>query len=490
MNRILALFVVTLLTSCGGGSGGNSSIPNTPSELTASVYSASQINLLWSNVSGATFYEIYRNTSDNSSDRNRIAQPLISAGTSYQSTGLSADTLYYYWLKACNSSGCSEYSNASTARSYIHSGRDSSKDFDTLINAGNTNPTGIWSDGTTMWAVDGDGNKIYAYNLSTKARDSSKDFDTLGIAGNTDPTGIWSDGTTMWAVDTGNDKIYAYNLSTKDRDSSKDFDTLISAGNDSPRGIWSDGTTMWVADVGNDKIYAYNLSTKARDSSKDFDTLDSASNNAPYGIWSDGTTMWVADWLNDKIYAYNFSTKDRDSSKDFDTLDSAGNTNPAGIWSNGTTMWVTDIVDDKIYAYHITTSGNSGEISKYKDVFGNACVSLEPIPGCTFFVSDGERIMVDEDPYYNRNGNGSDDIFYVIFNSAGTQADVYEDGTGTPSYQKNIDDFSGYISGSQIGVGTTDLYWNDVSGKTYWWGKNGVLYDANSGSSIYSKAIN
>ena len=45
--------------------------------------------------------------------------------------------------------------------------------------------------------------KIYAYSLATKARDSGKDFDTLAGAGNNNPRGIWSDGTTMWVADRG-----------------------------------------------------------------------------------------------------------------------------------------------------------------------------------------------------------------------------------------------------------------------------------------------
>ena len=34
--------------------------------------------------------------------------------------------------------------------------------------------------------------KIYAYVLATKARDSAKDFDTLLAAGNQSPRGLWS----------------------------------------------------------------------------------------------------------------------------------------------------------------------------------------------------------------------------------------------------------------------------------------------------------
>ncbi len=242
-------------------------------------------------------------------------------------------------------------------------GWKASDDFDTLIAAGNDSPTGIWSNSTTMWVVEGSDDKLYAYNLSTKARDSSKDFDTLTTAGNEDPTGIWSDGTTMWVADSDDTKLFAYNLSTKARDSAKDFDNLAAAGNETPTGIWSNGTTMWAVDLFDKKLFAYNLSTKARDSAKDFDTLDAAGNETPTGIWSDGTTMWVLDTIDKKIYAYNRSTKARDSSKDFGTLDAAGNDFPSGIWSNGTTMWVVDATDDKIYSYNMPIQSDDATLS-------------------------------------------------------------------------------------------------------------------------------
>ena len=64
-----------------------------------------------------------------------------------------------------------------------------------------------------MWISDSDDDKIYAYKMSDKSRDPDKDFNILQNAGNSSPTGIWSDGTTMWTADTGTDKIYAYLLS-------------------------------------------------------------------------------------------------------------------------------------------------------------------------------------------------------------------------------------------------------------------------------------
>ena len=110
-------------------------------------------------------------------------------------------------------------------------------------------------------------------------------------------------------TDTEDDKIYAYNLSTKARDPNNDFNTLLAAGNNWPGGLWSDGTTLWVTDAGGDKIYAYNLSTKAPDPDKDFNTLRAAGNNNNRGLWSDGSTMWATDVTDDKIYAYSMPAK-------------------------------------------------------------------------------------------------------------------------------------------------------------------------------------
>ena len=234
--------------------------------------------------------------------------------------------------------------------------RDAAKDFDTLAAAENSDPRGIWSDGTTMWVADELTNKIYAYNLGTKQRDAAKDFDTLHTVGNDRPEDIWSDGITMWVLDRV--KIYAYNLATKQRDAGKDLDNLATdyLGFPGLGGIWSDGTTLWVALRLEDKIHAYNLATKERDSAKDFDTLDPIGNETPRGIWSDGTTLWVTDWYDDTIYAYNLATKQRDPGKDFNNLPSSINHGTVSIWSDGTTLWVGDRNYDTLSAFNLATN--------------------------------------------------------------------------------------------------------------------------------------
>ena len=287
--------------------------------------------------------------------------PTLAGGTdSTYSLDISTPTIagdYYYAVcvdavtgEAFTSNNCSE-----VKRVHVYTPLEEAQrtDFDMLSVAGNNNPRGLWSDGTTMWVADYADAKLYAYNLVTKARDSVKDFNTRGC-GNTKATGLWSDGTTIWVANNGlsDDRLYAYNLATKARDAAKDLNTRA-VGNSNATGLWSDGTTLWVADWVDDKLYAYNLVTQARDTTKDFNTLDAAGNNNPVGLWSDGTTMWIADNRDVKLYAYNLATKARDAAKDFNMLPAVGNNDPQGLWSDGTTMWVVDDVDDKLYAYSL-----------------------------------------------------------------------------------------------------------------------------------------
>ena len=172
-------------------------------------------------------------------------------------------------------------------------------DFDTLKAAGANNPTAIWSDGTTMWVADRSDDKIYTFDVSSKARDAAKEFDL--DSNNGTPNGIWSDGTTLWVVDLNDNKLYAYTLSDGTRDTTKEFN--LASGHISSAGIWSDGTTMWVVESNGNKLYAYTLNNGMQDTTQEFNLA--SENDQAHGIWSDGTTIWVVDRSDDKIYSFN-----------------------------------------------------------------------------------------------------------------------------------------------------------------------------------------
>ena len=236
---------------------------------------------------------------------------------------------------------------------------------DTVRNAGNTNPLGLWSDGTTLWVVDNNlsdnsKDKIFAYTLADGSRDADKDIETLNAAGNNVPIGLWSNGTTLWVSDIVDGKLYAYTLSDGSRDAAKDIN--LDDANSNPLGLWSDGTTIWVVnnkDTGDgdpntdeDKIFAYTLSTGARNAAKDINTLNSANNNLPYGLWSDGTTLFVYDSGSlGRVYAYTLSSGVRNPQKEFGAPLGAGG---RGVWSDGNTLWVADSSNfDRIVAYQL-----------------------------------------------------------------------------------------------------------------------------------------
>ena len=97
-------------------------------------------------------------------------------------------------------------------------------------------------------------------------------------------------------------------------------------------------------------------------------------------------------------------------------------------------------------------------------------------------------MSVSDDPDYDRYGHGLDDMGYVKFDSSGNVG-VY-DLNGIFLYSAHISNFSGYIGGTTIGVGTNGLHWENVAGGVYWFGKNGVLYSANTNTITYGLAIN
>ncbi len=124
----------------------------------------------------------------------------------------------------------------------------------------------------------------------------------------------------------------------------------------------------------------------------------------------------------------------------------------------------------------------------YETVYGDICKTQQPTPGCTFSRQTGQRVTVSSDPAYDSGGFGSDDMWYVTFDSKG-QARVFND-LGVFQYVANNSQFAGFINGTTIGVGNSSLYWENVATKTYWFGKNGVLYSANKGAYNFGQAIN
>jgi len=104
------------------------SAPSTPTGFDGTASSSTQIALSWTQVSGATSYDIYRSTSSGGTFSRLGSEPTVSSGSTvtYSDTGLSASTAYYYKITSLNASGesaaSSELSVATSATPAASSG--------------------------------------------------------------------------------------------------------------------------------------------------------------------------------------------------------------------------------------------------------------------------------------------------------------------------------------------------------------------------------
>ena len=254
---------------------------------------------------------------------------------------------------------------------------------------GHDEPTGMWSDGTTLWlAHNGDGadDAVYAYDLEGGERVEDREF-ALDDA-NRAPRGVWSDGETpFWISDSGQDKLFAHDLETGER--LPDSDLQLHPDNDDARGIWSDGSTMWVLDARDDALFAYGLASG--ELLAEYALHDD--NDTPHGIWSDGVSVWVSDHGAKRLFAYRLPVPEaredtsaeaddaqedasaqqddagdadagdaeaeealeleRVTDEEFTLLSRASNNSPRGIWSDGDVMYVADQSDARVYTYNM-----------------------------------------------------------------------------------------------------------------------------------------
>ena len=200
---------------------------------------------------------------------------------------------------------------------------------------------GIWADGTTLWALDTDGT-LRAYSrsdgleISGLSTDVSRDgyYDTREVDA---PRGIWSDGDTLWVVDRDNTKVFAFALPGPNclngnnycRQSAKDFD--LHADNDNPWGITAGKSsptateidTWWVTNLTEDKTtgrtldkrlfaYAYSEDSEingTRIEARDIDlkeTLNLTSwQQYFYGLAATDTIMYVAEYITNRVYSFS-----------------------------------------------------------------------------------------------------------------------------------------------------------------------------------------
>ena len=237
----------------------------------------------------------------------------------------------------------------SVTRAHAHAWGERLPERDVDLGAG-ARPTGLWSDGETLWAVrDWRTGSVAAYALADGAALPDRGFALRDARFAAD---LWSDGTTLWASDY-HGGVTAHRLSDGARLPESDLDAgrMAASGNAVPTGLWSDGTTLWVADLSAGKAFAYRPPDGSRAADREFAMAvdDYGTPLGAWGLWSDGATVLAADYYEDAVRGYRLS----DGSRLPDLGLELAAERPMGLWSDGRTLWVVHERETRVHAYAV-----------------------------------------------------------------------------------------------------------------------------------------
>ena len=196
------------------------------------------------------------------------------------------------------------------------------------------NPYGITTDGTNLYVVDTNNNKIRKIVIATGVVSSvTGAANTAGVTGAADgagaaatfngPTDLTTDGTKLYVVDEWNSKIRQIVIATGVVSSVTGAANTASGRGAAdgaaatasfyiPYGLTTDGTSLYVTDAGNSKIRQIVIATGvvssvtgAANTAGVAGAADGAGATAtfsnPAGITTDGTNLYVVDSNNNKI---------------------------------------------------------------------------------------------------------------------------------------------------------------------------------------------
>ena len=172
---------------------------------------------------------------------------------------------------------------------------------------------------------------MYVYNTSGGLLGSW----TAGtLASNATVEGIATNGTDIWIVDAQQDKVFRYTGAASRLSGSQNAASSfnLNSSNTSPKDIVTDGTSLWVVnDSTTDKVFKYTLSGSLLGS-----WTISGAGSSPTGITLDpssGGNLWIVDSGTDRVYQFDNAASRTSGSQSPSTSFAlaAGNTNPQGI---------------------------------------------------------------------------------------------------------------------------------------------------------------
>ena len=290
---------------------------------------------------------------------NFFKQEALTANTTVSFNSVPTNANWRYSFEPALLGGTWDVSTASHLHRYYVSTQDS-------------DPTSVFfkPDGLKMYIIGSDGDDVYEYDLDT-AWDVTTAFflQSFDVAAKENtPQGVFfkPDGTKMYVVGSNGDKVHEYNLGTAWNVTTASYLQFFSvaAQETTPRGIFfkPDGTKLYLVGQTNDSVYEYDLSTAWNVTTASYLRLFSvaAQETAPRGVFfkPDGTKMYVVGASGEDVNEYDLSTAWDISTAVFLQLFSVQDTAPEGIFfkPDGLKMYIVGSGGDSVYEYDLGTT--------------------------------------------------------------------------------------------------------------------------------------
>jgi len=226
-------------------------------------------------------------------------------------------------------------------------------------------------DGTKMYMIGYDFDKVHQYTLSTGFDLSTASYDSVSFsltAQDSAPSDMAfnTDGTKMYVLGYGSDNVYQYSLSTAFDISTASYDSVslsVNSQDPTPMGMAfnTDGTKMYMTGSINNKVHQYTLSTGFDLSTASYDSVNlnvtaQEGNPASVAFNTDGTKMYVLGYSSDTAHQYTLSTGFDLSTASYDSVSfslAAQEGSPLGVAFNtdGTKMYIVGFSNNTIFQY-------------------------------------------------------------------------------------------------------------------------------------------
>jgi 6-phosphogluconolactonase (cycloisomerase 2 family) len=362
------------------------------------------VTLAW-DVTSATFNQTFSVSSEESSPTGIFFK---TDGTKFYITGSSGDEVNEYNLTTAWDVSTASYNQ------------------NLSVSSVDNNPQDIFfkDDGTRMYIIGDQNNKIYQFevstpwDISTATYTTGQDFSTTTGVSEYDPTSfhIGNEGRTLYVTGERNKQIAQYSLSSAWDVTSGSYSDVtfhdICGLEDDPSAITfkSDGTKFYFLGINADRVYQGYIEERTdgrwdtnkspwalfKDQPQNWHRVNTQE-TSPQGVFfkSDGLRMYVIGTTGDDVNEYELTSPwdVRSASYVQNFSVSSQDTSPQGIFfkSDGLKMFVVGQGNDKVYEYTLTTAWDISTASYSQDLSISA---NETEPEDIFFKPDGTEMYI------------------------------------------------------------------------------------------------